>query len=621
MDQPKTRDRRAEDWYWLLTWLALAGQLAWLLPWPQGLALGLYALVLIGTYAAMLVLPAWLLVRLTGRLLPQARVPVALLLGSVLQLLLVVDRNLWQLYGFHLNGFVWGLLTTPGGIEALGASESAFRDFAVLVLGLIVLQGLFYAAAALAARRAAPSRLRLRRVLAILLLASLAERAAYAGAQFLGVTPVLELARSVPFYQPTRLGHVFGVIERTFGIKRPRRTEDQTAQLDGRLQYPLAPLQIDRPARPLNLVWLVAESWRADTLEPRVMPETYAFARRAHWFKQHYSGGNGTRIGLFSQFYGMPANLWFQVLDARLGSPLVDALLAQDYQVRLFTSARFTWPEFDKTIWVRVPHELMQETHDGTAWANDRKNVTDLLDFIDRRDPARPFMTFMFFDSPHAPYDFPPESVIEPDYLRDLNYARLDPEEIARNIRGIRARYLNSVHHLDSQLGRVFAHLEAKGLLENTVVVVTGDHGEEFLENGRWGHNSSFVDAQVRVPLVIWLPGDAPLAAEWRTSHLDLLPTLLPRFGVTSSPGDYAVGHNLFERAADRRLVAGDWDRLAFLGPEYKLVLPLGRWSRLGALEVSRADDKPVVDQATPLRAELAVARSQLRAFGRFLER
>jgi len=615
MNEALTRDRRAEDGYWFLTWLALAIQLAWLMPWPHSIALGLYALALVSTYAAMLVLPVWLLVRLAAWGVPRIRIPVALLLGGLLELLLLVDRNLWDLYGFHLNGFVWNLLTTRGGIEALGASGSSFVDFALIVLGLIGLQLLFYAMAVFVARRTTFRRPRLRWVLVALLVVSLAERAAYATARFFGDTPVLELAQRVPFYQAAGFNRqVLGWL----GVKRPRHAERQTAQLTGRLRYPIAPLKIVRPAQPLNLVWLVAESWRADTLDSRVMPQTHAFAQRASWFKRHYSSGNSTRIGVFGQFYSLPANLWVQVFDARAGSPLVDALLAQDYQMRLFTSARFTYPEFDRTIWVRVRAEQMQETHDGAGWERDRKNVTDLLDFIDRRDPTRPFMTFMFFESPHAKYDFPPESVIEPDYLPEFNYTRLDLERIARDIRGIHKRYVNSVHHLDSQLGRIFAHLEAKGLLENTVVVVTGDHGEEFLEKGRWGHNSTFVEEQLLVPLVLWLPGQAPLAADWRTSHLDLMPTLLPRFGVTNPPSDYGVGQSLFERSADRRLVVGDWDRLGFLGPEYKLVLPFAG-DGLNDLQVSGADDQPIADQAGALRAELAQARAQLKQYKRFV--
>jgi membrane-anchored protein YejM (alkaline phosphatase superfamily) len=101
-------------------------------------------------------------------------------------------------------------------------------------------------------------------------------------------------------------------------------------------------------------------------------------------------------------------------------------------------------------------------------------------------------MRFMFFESPHASYDFPPESVVKKPYLEDFNYLTTDPDS-ARVL--LKNRYLNACHHLDSQLERIFQYLEREGLLESTIVVVTGDHGEEFMDSGRWGHNSQFSDA------------------------------------------------------------------------------------------------------------------------------
>jgi len=115
-----------------------------------------------------------------------------------------------------------------------------------------------------------------------------------------------------------------------------------------------------------------------------------------------------------------------------------------------------------------------------------------MLDFIENADA--PFFSFMFFESAHANYYFPEDSVIEPDYIGDFNYLTVDIEQ---QIERIRARYLNAVHHLDSQLARVFDTLQTQGLLENTIVIVTGDHGEEFMENGRWGHNSTFSQQQI----------------------------------------------------------------------------------------------------------------------------
>ncbi|MNF29603.1 Inner membrane protein YejM [compost metagenome] len=608
---PSVAPRRADAFYWLLTWMAVALNLGRFFDLASAPLVLLYQVVLIGSYALLFIAPIWAISRLVGRFASKTGAVLSVLLAGGVQLALYGDHLLWQLYGFHLNGFVWNILTTPGGIEALGSSASTEREVALLGAGIFALQGGLRLLAHGLARLRLPAP-RLAWVLPLFVVATLGERISYGVGHFYGYSPVLESAQRVPFYQPLTMRRV---LEKQFGLERPQRMEVTSAELKGQLRYPQAPLRIEAPAKPLNIVWLVAESWRADSLNPRVMPQTHAFAQRGQHYLSHFSGGNGTRIGMFSQFYGLPANLWFPVLDARVGSPLIDVLQQQDYQIKLFTSARFSYPEFDKTLFVKVPPEQMVEDGAGASWERDRRNVDNLIKFVDQRDPAKPFMTFMFFESPHANYNFPPESVIEPDYLPDFSYASMD---LKRDIKGIHNRYLNAVHHLDSQLARVTEHLEKNGLLENTIVVITGDHGEEFMEKGRWGHNSTFVDEQLRVPLALWIPGRAAHEESLRTSHVDLLPTLLPLLGVQNPSQDYAIGHSLFAPQKDRLLLAGDWDRLAFLGEQYKLVLPFTSGSFVG-MDVSHADDRQVGNSAKVLQSKLPLIQVEMGSLRRFL--
>lgn len=89
--------------------------------------------------------------------------------------------------------------------------------------------------------------------------------------------------------------------------------------------------------------------------------------------------------------------------------------------------------------------------------------------------------------------------------------------------------YLQALHYLDRQIGRLIDHLEATGLTDNTIVVVASDHGEEFLDHGRWGHwESNLYDEIVRVPLLIRLPqhGDATVIHR-QVRTMDLMPTVL----------------------------------------------------------------------------------------------
>ena len=540
-------------------------------------------------YAALYMLLLAGLCRLLGRVLGgRVERGAAVLLSSALLIVLLVDSQIYGMYGFHLNGFVWNLVTTPGGIESMGGSEGTTLTVVVICL-LIVLSeaGLLL----LGRKRGVPG---LRYAVALLVVCMIGERAAYGISHLQGYRPVLMAAQMVPFYQPT----TFRRAAEKWGIEMAR-TSELTADVKGRLNYPRHPIQLVDDAPQPNVMILVAESLRWDMLTPEIMPNLWRFAEQhGTRFTNHLSGGNGTRMGIFSLFYGLPGNYWFSVLDERRTPVVMDQLQARNYRLGLFTSANFSYPEFDRTVFARVPAENMVSDDKDQGWQRDRRNVARLLAWLDGNTAQQPFMGFMFFESAHARYYFPPESVIRADYLPELNYATMDLEE---DIEGIFNRYINASHHLDQQLGRVLDALEASGRLDDTVVIITGDHGEEFMENGRWGHNSEFHREQVHVPLVVAVPGRAPAVVRRPTSHLDVVPTLLPLLGVTNPVSDYAIGTSLFapRREQPYRLVAS-WDALSYVGEEYKVAMPL-KAGGLSEMKISTSVDKPPTDEAAVL--------------------
>ena len=131
-------------------------------------------------------------------------------------------------------------------------------------------------------------------------------------------------------------------------------------------------------------------------------------------------------------------------------------------------------------------------------------------------------------------------------------------------------RYLNAAHFVDGQIGRLIDHLDAAGALQNTVVVVTGDHGEEFLEHGRWGHGSAFIDEQMRVPLVMRIPGQDARVIDTVTSHLDIVPSILPALGVTNPPSDYGLGADVVRGVPHRdHIIASEWSGFAYIDSQF----------------------------------------------------
>ena len=165
-----------------------------------------------------------------------------------------------------------------------------------------------------------------------------------------------------------------------------------------------------------------------------------------------------------------------------------------------------------------------------------------------------------------------------PDHCVINNLDDLVKEPLQR-IDSIKNRYINSVHHLDMQYGRIFDYLKTHQLLDNTIVILIGDHGEEFMEHGFWGHNSTFVDQQIRTPLVIYVPGMKPLVSDQVTSHMDVIPTIMPKLGVSNPTSDYALGYNLLSGEKRHYTYCSDWDKVTYIDDEVKITQTVDRKS------------------------------------------
>lgn len=129
-----------------------------------------------------------------------------------------------------------------------------------------------------------------------------------------------------------------------------------------------------------------------------------------------------------------------------------------------------------------------------------------------RRDTARPFFAVVNYMDAHSPY-LPPEPFMSrfggrgeraPIVIEELNMIEdVDPDRARAEV----AAYDGGLAYLDSQLGRLLDTLKQRGALENTIVIITADHGEELGEHGRWGHAYGLHGEIVHVPLVMFGPG------------------------------------------------------------------------------------------------------------------
>jgi len=167
------------------------------------------------------------------------------------------------------------------------------------------------------------------------------------------------------------------------------------------------------------------------------------------------------------------------------------------------------------------------------------------FDWLRRRRPDRPFFAFLNFFDAHAPYVPPPGYTgrfgIRPRPPRDYefllgNMGAANNPSIKRDAQMARDCYDNCIAFLDDELGRLLSALQAQGLLDNTMVIITSDHGEAFGDHGHFGHGSSLYLDSIGVPLVILSPGaPAGLVVDSPVSLRDLPATVLDQLGLAAS--------------------------------------------------------------------------------------
>ena len=208
--------------------------------------------------------------------------------------------------------------------------------------------------------------------------------------------------------------------------------------------------------------------------------------------------------------------------------------------------------------------------HDRPSWYHNMRSVaeagvcvrTNQLDFDDevafaseraifdiaRANDKRPFLLVASFTHPHDPYAVPQRywdlyrdadiplpsapDALDPHSRRLRHVCAIDAEPVTEpQIRAARRAYLGAISYVDDHLGRLMAALTASGLADNTIVILTSDHGEMLGERGLW-YKMSFFEGACRVPLVVAAPGRfAPRRVAASVSLLDLLPTLVDLSG------------------------------------------------------------------------------------------
>ena len=320
---------------------------------------------------------------------------------------------------------------------------------------------------------------------------------------------------------------------------------------------------------------LVGDTLRADRLGSygsarNLSPFLDSLARRSAVFRNAYATSSWTNPSVASLFTSRyPSQhgvISFESVLSQEEVTLAEALREAGYATAFFSPngvLREGWgyeQGFDEFAEFAIPGIAEQPDHLRLPYRADYTNRHALawLDSLSASGATRPpvflYIQYMEPHSPYAPRKDALERVLggrKPPDLDEVNRFAFLGNDVAvddRVLRDLRDVYDAEVLSLDTELRRLFHALGSRGLLENAIVVVTSDHGEEFKEHGLLGHEKTLFGEVTRVPLLIALPGRSEGAeiAE-AVSLVDLAPTLFCLIG-RPVPASFE-GRSLLSRA------------------------------------------------------------------------
>ncbi len=305
-------------------------------------------------------------------------------------------------------------------------------------------------------------------------------------------------------------------------------------------------------ARPKNVIIIVLESVGTKYLQ-EAMPRFKAEAQNALLFDNIYAHASFTYCSFrtlnFSIYPGLPWH-YAALGDARaLPGTLAAKMRARGARTAYINNGNLYWED---EHWLLEKTAAFDSLDDYStvgcpplsSWGTEDRCVFDrLLRWIDEK-PNESFFAICWTDQTHDPYPLSP-GVTPLDF-----FAGKPAPPLAKDL----SAYLNVVHETDRHLGEMFDALRARGLADDTLVVITGDHGEAFADpHEQRGHAWSVFEEETHVPLMFWNPqlfpdgSRAPIIG----GHVDVNPTIVDLLGI--EPDAQWQGHSLFDPAKPNR--------------------------------------------------------------------
>jgi arylsulfatase A-like enzyme len=340
-----------------------------------------------------------------------------------------------------------------------------------------------------------------------------------------------------------------------------------------------------------NVLLVVIDTLRADHLgaygyEGAASPNLDALARESHLFRNAFSASSWTRPAIAS------------IVSSKL--PTEHGITAENRSQRLaagfVTIQEYLRQRNYRTVALTTnPHlhfGLVQNFEKHKHWGNGKADRVygRALRWLDKHRDER-FFLLIHNNDPHDSYEYHPGFTTTPwnspyRLVKNLMPTRgevirfdgdVEGEVVVlddRQLAEMKGNYDGEIRFLDHHFGRLIHYLRAWRLLDDTIVIVTADHGEEFLDHGAYWHGGTLYNELIRVPLIVRVPGFGSGSVEERVTTLDIFPTLVELLGGSAQQDLRFSGRSLIPLLSDgQRIPEPILSVSAFRGPlKYSLI-------------------------------------------------
>ncbi len=310
-----------------------------------------------------------------------------------------------------------------------------------------------------------------------------------------------------------------------------------------------------------DILYILVESLRSDVFNEKYMPRTYRFFNEQECItsKYHHSGELSTIYGVFSFLYGLNIHHYYPFYFSGDRSVPIRILSNNGYKtLGLAASGLKRWSVHSDVLVDQF--ELYREFR-GKEWRADERMVRWTKKYISGIKDDRPRFYFMFFNSTHHNYFYPEEFEKHLPTI-DVNFNFFRSASLRNRKDEVWNRYLNATGFVDHKIGEMLESFKDKIDSGELIVVLSGDHGEEFWDHGSLGHGKISNNARSQVPLMICLPGSESKEV-LLSSHTDIFPTIIDHLGTTPKldPAVWSNGISLLGTIPeDRYIVVGGFD-------------------------------------------------------------